>query len=393
MSDKRFDDDLNSPWTQPQLHELWRALGDEWVRSAGDGLLARGVLPGLQHWCMRSPPGVVLTAILLAILSTQARANDAAAAIAAGGVVLREDRRISMRKERLAIHLLGEDQANITRFRVAVDYEFLNETPEDVTTEVAFPVPEYDYQFDALEGPVDLGGFRAWVDGREIRVEKQVRALIDGKDYAAVLRELGIDVERHGNYYPDETHSRPGHPDQIRRLPAAAADRLVNLRLIEAAKPEPGWPRWTVAITWHWTQRFPAGKVVRIRHEYSPAAGFRYSTDVRTFVAEFPDACVDETLIRGLEARKKDCADAARRRGEVDRSMVFAAWVRYVLTTANTWKTPIRDFELVVERPEGRGVSFCWDGKVEKVSGTALSAKARDFVPAKDLGVYFFTVR
>lgn len=342
---------------------------------------------------MRSSRGVILTATLLAVLSSSARANDAAAAIAAGGVVLREDRRVSMRKERLAIHLLGEDQANITRFRVAVDYEFVNETHEDVATEVAFPVPEYDYQLDALEGPVDLGGFRAWVDGAEIRVQKQVRALVDGTDHSAVLRELGIDVERHGNYYPDESYSRPGHPDQIRRLPAAAAEKLVNLRLIEAAEPERGWPRWTVAIMWHWLQAFPAGKVVRIRHEYTPAAGFGYSTDVREFVAGFPDACADEALVRGLLARKKNLADAARRRGDQDHSMIFGAWVKYVLTTSNTWKMPIRDFELIVERPEGRPASFCWNGKVEKVGRTAFSAKAKDFVPAKDLIVYFFTVR
>ena len=73
--------------------------------------------------------------------------------------------------------------------------------------------------------------------------------------------------------------------------------------------------------------------------------------------------------------------------------MIFAAWVNYVLTTANTWKTPIGDFELVLERPEGRAVSLCWDGKVERVSKTSFSAKAKNFVPARDLTVYFFSVR
>jgi hypothetical protein len=66
--------------------------------------------------------------------------------------------------------------------------------------------------------------------------------------------------------------------------------------------------------------------------------------------------------------------------------------VSYILTTANTWKTPIGEFELVVERPEGHAVSFCWDGKVEKVGPTTFSARATDFVPSRELSVYFFTV-
>ncbi len=342
---------------------------------------------------MRRSAALIFAVALFAGVSSSALANDSAAAIAAGGVVLRDERRISMRKERLWIRFLQEDRRRIPRFRIAVDYEFVNESSDDVTTEVAFPVPEYGYQLDALGGPVDLGGFRAWVDDAEIPVEKQVRALVGGKDHAAVLRELGIDVERHGNYYPDESWSQPGHPDQIRKLPAAAAERLVNLGLIEAAKPEIGWPRWTVAITWHWSQTFPAGKVVEIRHEYTPAAGFRYSGDIRKFLKEFPDACADEALIHALEAQKRDLAEAAHRRGTDDHSMIFGEWVKYILTTANSWKTPIRDFELIVERPEGRLVSLCWDGKVEKVSQTRFSAKAKDFVPAKDLAVYFFNVK
>ncbi len=73
--------------------------------------------------------------------------------------------------------------------------------------------------------------------------------------------------------------------------------------------------------------------------------------------------------------------------------MVLAEWVNYILTAANSWKTPIRQFELIVERPEGDVVSFCWDGKVQKVDKTRFRAKAQDFVPAKELVVCFFQVR
>jgi len=79
--------------------------------------------------------------------------------------------------------------------------------------------------------------------------------------------------------------------------------------------------------------------------------------------------------------------------------------VKYILTTANTWKGPIHDFELVVEKPapekpvsgqpaNGRGgdysVSFCWDGPVEHPDQTHFIAHKTDFVPSRELTVYFF---
>lgn len=342
---------------------------------------------------MRALAGRLLSIALLLVAPGVGSANDSAAAIAAGGVVSRAERRVSMRKERLAIRLLGEDEGNITRFRVSVEYEFANDSSDDVTTEVAFPIPEYGYNVFGLEGPRDLGGFRAWVDGSEISVGKQVRAVARGQDQASTLRELGIDVEHHGYFSPDLAGSDADHPDQLRRLTPADAQHLLQLGLIRGTEPDDRWPEWTVAIIWHWTQRFPAGKVVRIRHEYTPSAGFAYSTGVREFLAGLPEVCAVDALVRHLQLQKATLADAARRSGHEDRSMIFGSWVQYVLKTANTWRTPIRDFELLIESPEGRSVSFCWDGKVEKVSGTTFSAKVRDFRPTRDLTVYFFTVK
>jgi hypothetical protein len=320
-----------------------------------------------------------------------AQANDAASSIAAGGVVLRSEPRISMQKERLTIRSLGPGPANLPRFKVEVEYEFVNATAEDVVTEVAFPVPAYAFHLESLEGPFDLGGFKAWVDGKEIRVAKEVRALVEGRDQAPVLRALGIDVEHHGHYSADSDAPRNARVDQIRGLSAADAARLVQLGLIEDVEPDGRWPQWSVETTWHWTQRFPAGATVRVRHEYTPAAGFRYGSDARALTADLPAACPDESLVRALEKRKEALDDGARRAGSKHGAMIFAAWVDYILTTANTWKTPIRDFELRVERPGGF-VSFCWDGKVEKESATTFVARAKDFVPGRELSVHFFTV-
>ena len=79
-----------------------------------------------------------------------------------------------------------------------------------------------------------------------------------------------------------------------------------------------------------------------------------------------------------------------------------SSYVDFILTTANTWKTPIEDFTLIVERPHwknNRGepdladyVSFCWDGPITKVDADRFSAHTVNLVPAKELRIGYFGV-
>lgn len=68
---------------------------------------------------------------------------------------------------------------------------------------------------------------------------------------------------------------------------------------------------------------------------------------------------------------------------------IVPQWVKYILTTANTWKGPIGDFELTVERDPGELLTFCWDGPVSKVGPHRFRARAMDFRPTKELTLYF----
>lgn len=79
--------------------------------------------------------------------------------------------------------------------------------------------------------------------------------------------------------------------------------------------------------------------------------------------------------------------------GNFVEGMIDTLWVDYILTTANTWKTPIKDFELVIEKSAPQDyVSFCWDGKVEQLDTHRLVARVRNFVPKRELKVTFFQV-
>lgn len=325
-------------------------------------------------------------------------ANDSAASTAAGGIILKREPRISLEKEKLSIGLQ----------EVSVEYEFLNEADSDITTEVAFPVPPYEYLFDDPGGPRAFDDFRLWIDDQPAPYSTQVRALVDGKDFASLFSTMRIDAQAFGHFdYDDEKLSKY----DVTKLPKKDQEHLAHLGLIAT---DDGKPLWTVGKTYHWTQLFPAHKTLRIRHQYSPAWGWS-----DTLLPDLAAAAVEgeprKTLPdSSLAARsiQDSCIDSSLRAQVIrdsksnDRSPEFFVlfWVDYILTTANSWKTPIKDFELTVERPgvsltkkmrigaDKWYVSFCWPGAIQKPDGDHFVARASDFVPHNELHIAFFGV-
>lgn len=154
-------------------------------------------------------------------------------------------------------------------------------------------------------------------------------------------------------------------------------------------------PRWKNRKKYYWEQTFPAHKTVHIRHEYTPVLGanngFRYPwTDPpdKGTADELKSFCLDPQLLSKLESLPES-ADGGY------------LYVDFILTTANTWKTPIEDFTLIVERPhlgatrgvpEASYVSFCWDGPVTKIDADRFSAHTVNFVPGKELRIGFLQI-
>jgi hypothetical protein len=332
-------------------------------------------------------------ATILNFAPVMARANDGAAETAAGGIRLREERRVAMTKERLKISKIkGARRASgipDDHFRVTVEYEFLADSHgPDVATEVAFPLPEYGYGYDDLAGTRRVGHFKVEVDGKSIDVQKEVRAYAGGRDVTAELRGANLDPETFGGFARDPKAAAYG----VTHLSPAKRDSLIALGALNPASEGDEFglgPNWSVAVTYYWRQIFPAGKVVKIRHEYDAVAGLAYVGVAEDLPKYFPGpaGCFDPSLLKALD-------DAQRRVGQggAQRPLIQFNWVSYVLTTANTWKTPISDFALDIEHPEGERVSLCWDGSVERLSKTRFRAIKRDFLPTKELTVYFLYV-
>ena len=142
-------------------------------------------------------------------------------------------------------------------------------------------------------------------------------------------------------------------------------------------------PAWTVRETWHWRQVFPAGRDLRVEHEYAPGTGgsvdvalarpdYRNSAEGRREQSEY---CTDRAFLSALDRASRSGGPVTERR------------VRYILTTGGNWRAPIGDFRLVVDkgRPENL-VSFCGTG-LRRISPTQFEMRRRDWRPDRDLAV------
>jgi hypothetical protein len=327
---------------------------------------------------------LIVGAILLATVDL--RADDGAASIAAGGiVVMKREPRITMAKEVL----------QISTSKVTVDYDFRNDSNDDITTGVAFPIPDYELdQGEFVPSQQSFDDFKLWVNGSPVRFLIEARAFLKDIEYTQLLTSMNVDVASLG-HVPIGRNDPP--IGDIQRLTAAQRDQLEKAGLIDHGN---NFPLWTVKKKYYWQQTFPARSSVHIRHEYSPVVGSENSVaygmgaDANPRLAkEIASFCLDGRLRTALQgiANGTDKNKSASYR-----------FVDFILTTANTWKMPIEDFTLIVERSHEKNyrgeadladyVSFCWDGPVTRIDPDQFSAHAINLVPKKDLRVGFFGV-
>ncbi|HLI66064.1 MAG TPA: DUF4424 domain-containing protein [Caulobacteraceae bacterium] len=314
-----------------------------------------------------------------------ARANDSTAGLAAGGLVLTKSADIEMRSEDLYI----------SEKLVRVRYSFVNDAPNDVTVTVAFPLPDIDINGydDTVDIPVDNAtnflGFTTLVNGTPVKMQVEQKALVDGKDFTAVLEK----------YHVPLAAQLQSTSDFVAKLPRAAQDELVKDGLASADEFDnhdgKGMQRqvvahWTVRTTFYWTQTFPAGRPLAVEHRYTPSVGGFVSTDlidpsngsdadeVNLAKAERKDYCVDDNIVATVSAAFKAHPNTLPWHDE---------YIAYVLTTGANWKLPIGDFRMTIDKGKAANlVSFCGTGVV-KTGPTTFQVHYTHFTPTADVKV------
>ncbi|MEP0944914.1 MAG: DUF4424 domain-containing protein [Rhizobiaceae bacterium] len=313
---------------------------------------------------------------MLACSMQLALANDSTARLAVGGLIMSHSDVIAMRSEELYVAM---DQ-------VKIRYVFYNRSQDDVSTLVAFPLPDVpapsDYEGVFVpfeESEADFVGFSTKVDGSPIPMNIEQRAIALGVDRTDVLKQLDVPL---GSY-------RKAAIQALNNLSAPQADRLEQMGLIGFTVYDQGngiqreaRPLWKTKTTFYWTQIFPAQHEVIIEHSYTPATGGSAQTSIGTAYSDesYLEAyCVDAPFIR-----------AVKRIQTQNNGTVFGERrLEYILTTGANWAGPIGTFTLTVDKGSVQNlVSFCGEN-VRKISPTEFSMTKKEFWPRKNLQVLF----
>jgi Domain of unknown function (DUF4424) len=330
------------------------------------------------------------------LLASPALANDGFGGLSATGLTFDQTDAVAMEEERLFISI----------DTVAVDYVFRNITGTDVTGEVIFPLPPvavwstYESMMNLPEdlGAEDLVGFTATVDGQPVQVMiDRIAVVEDGFDEASPLskqydnpgRDVTADLERLGIPLTLDL-------GQVRDLLLSFDDdkrnELAALGLAEYYAGDPAndippevWGAWSIVTRYHWTQTFPAGKVLKVSHSYTnrPPGGLFYWSDPPE---EYQTDLVDQYCIDG--GTSKALVKALTNPQGDEFGSYGTAWnISYVLRTANSWAGPIGKFTLTLDKGDPKNViSLCADG-VRKTGPTTFVVEKTNYTPDRDLEV------
>ncbi|MET7242108.1 DUF4424 domain-containing protein [Methylobacterium sp. EM32] len=307
-------------------------------------------------------------AVACALALSPARANDSAAALDAGGLVLVRDPDITLASEDLRI---GLD-------RIAVDYVFRNGAATAKTLRIAFPLPAIDgaqLSTSALSLPFEdranFVGFTVTVDGVPVTPQLEERAYLGQREVTDLLKRHGL---------PLNPLRRNDLEAAVKRLKPAAQQELVKAGLMSDPAEMPEF-LWRSEAKFHWEQNFPPGRELRVSHTYVPVKGNHLlAADEAKTPAYRARYCLDDDGLAGV--RRLIAASPMK-----DQGLTRAVEVPYIVTTARNWAGRIGRFTLTVDKGSPTAlVSFCRKG-VRKTGPTTFVWEAKDYVPDADLRI------
>lgn len=216
--------------------------------------------------------------------------------------------------------VMEQEDLFVSEDKIRVAYVFRNTSKEAIETRVAFPVPEFP------ENPeMDLG----------LDVNSS--------------NPMGFSVKVDGKAKKFETETKK-------------KDGMVKM-------------------THHWMQTFPAGKPLRVTHDYKPAAG---GEAMFWFADEERDTKIKKYCI------EPDFAAWIDKTNRPDKGSVLSpTYVDYILTTGANWKGPIGKFRLTLQKKKADDkISVCATG-LKKVDARTFVLEKTGFTPETDLHVVF----
>jgi len=327
-------------------------------------------------------------AVLLLALAPPALADDSMAALGTGGLVLEKTDKVVLRAEDL--YLSSKE--------VRISYRFFNKTSQDLTTTIAFPMPDITGDVNFMVAVPDAVAanflkFETKVDGKPVAsaVEQRAFYTAEGKpeiEITAELKALAIPL----------MPTREAAGATLAALPAPQRQALiakgyVSPDIYDAGKGEQTdyVPSWTLRSKFFRQQVFPAGREILVEQRYQPSVGGLSSLYVGSEYFKGDEKaryaktwCTDADFLRSAGALSAKTANETGLKSSINEQ-----YLSYVITSGGNWAGPIGDFRLVIDKGYADNlVSFCGEG-VKKIAPTQFEMRFKDYVPKRDIDVIF----
>jgi hypothetical protein len=292
-------------------------------------------------------------------------------AVGLGGLTLSNADGIALKKEVL----------NVGWRQISVDDEFLNESNSDKEGIIGFQFAEYPV-FDPYNlthfGEPDA--FSLTIEGHPAPYKTVVQAILDGtksQDFDITKDLEGIGLTREQILHPDllvQNHSKKAKT-QIKAL--------VDQGYLEH-QGEDYIARWNVKVSYQWKQRFPAGRIVHVHHEYQPFNSENYGHNDRKQLQQI-NFCQDKNFSDAWERKLKQA--------EASKESADGTHVAYILRNENGRKNNIEDFTLNLRKESPQEmVTLCFPSEFKRIDNRTLQTHISNFQPADDLHVYFANI-
>ncbi len=331
---------------------------------------------------MRLTAAALVAVFAATLAATPADANDTMAELRTGGLEFVQSGDVTMAEEHLSIS---------PEF-ITVDYVFRNNADRDISTVIAFPLPDIAGSPDMNIAIPDWESdnfldFKATQEGAPIEVNLQQKAFALSLDVTGDLETAGIPLTPFG----EKVGVALGKLD-----PETAKDWVSRGIVIEEEWDEGAGmkkhltPLWTLKSAYWWKTTFPAKADVKVSHRYKTGmggtVGLTFLDDKNVPGGDRWDEyktkyCVDDDLKNTIE---KSIAAAPEDRKY---STYVENWISYVLTTGGNWAGSINKFKLTIDKgAPGNLVSFC-GANVKKTGPTTFEMVAEEFWPERDLDI------
>ena len=298
------------------------------------------------------------------LISMQLSANDSTGYVSTNGIEYLKSKDIQMLSEDLFI----------SKKIIKVDYQFKNLTAKDVTETILFPLPRIDNFFDGGDFANTkklLQTFKVNVDGKDIQPNMNVRTFIQKDENTAAIdttelfKQCGFSETEMLNPWNRKSYE---YLDSEKKLRNCKKTEMQNI--LKAFKDDV--IPWSSQVIYSWKQTFKANSLTRVKHQYAPLVGGSVAVHLPENAKTY---CTDQSFI------------AALKKAQLEQAPYSA--LGYVLKTGANWAKPIENFKLTIERDSKELFSFCWAGKVKKISPTQFQMVEKNFVPKHDLNIIF----